>query len=158
MSRHGYSDELDQWDLIKWRGQVASAIRGKRGQKLLIDLVKALDSMPEKALIANKLVTASGKVCALGAVGQLRGTEMPMLDRNGDEYDGDDFDSHEMADLFDVAYQLAAEVMWQNDDGGSDHKVINGKWTYAPETPQERWARVRAWAIKHIQPIVVERP
>jgi hypothetical protein len=21
MSRHGYSDDIDQWDLIKWRGQ-----------------------------------------------------------------------------------------------------------------------------------------
>jgi hypothetical protein len=130
-------------------------MRGKRGQKLLVDLVKALDAMPEKALIAGKLVTVDGDVCALGAVGQLRGTEMPMLDSNGDEYEGDDFDSYEMADLFDVAHQLAAEVMWQNDEGGSGHKV-DGRWQYCPETPQERWRRVRAWAMRHILPVPVE--
>jgi len=157
VSRHGYSDELDQWDLIKWRGQVASAIRGKRGQRLLIDLVKALDAMPVKELITNKLVTVEGEVCALGAVGKFRGTEMPMLDQNGDEYEDDDFDSYEMADLFDVAHQLAAEVMWQNDEGGRGHYgIVNGKPTYSPETPQERWARIRAWAVRHIQPIPVE--
>ena len=88
MSRHGYSDDLDQWDLIKWHGQVASAIRGKRGQKLLVDLVRALDAMPEKELIASKLVTIDGEVCALGAVGQLRGTEMPILDSKGGYVDG----------------------------------------------------------------------
>lgn len=157
MSRHGYSDDIDQWDLIKWRGQVASAIRGKRGQRLLVDLVKALDAMPEKELITSKLVTVDGEVCALGAVGLFRGTEMPMLDRSGDEYEGDDFDSHEMANLFDVAHQLAAEVMWQNDEGGSDYKTVDGQWTYSPETPQERWVRVRAWAIRHIQPVPVDK-
>jgi hypothetical protein len=145
MSRHGYSDDIDQWDLIKWRGQVASAIRGKRGQALLIDLVKALDVMPTKELISEKLVTVDGEVCALGAVGQFRGTKMPILDRNKNEWDGDDFDSHEMADLFNVAHQLAAEVMWQNDEGG--------RWD---ETPEQRWDRVRRWAMRHIQPVAIE--
>lgn len=32
MSRCGYSDDYDQWALIRWRGAVESAIRGKRGQ------------------------------------------------------------------------------------------------------------------------------
>ena len=31
MSRSGYEDGLEMWDLIRWRGAVASAIRGKRG-------------------------------------------------------------------------------------------------------------------------------
>ena len=38
MSRSGYSDDLDNWDLIRWRGQVSSAIRGKRGQGFLREL------------------------------------------------------------------------------------------------------------------------
>lgn len=42
MSRSGYSEELDQWDLIRWRGQVASAIRGKRGQAFLRAMLAAL--------------------------------------------------------------------------------------------------------------------
>lgn len=32
MSRSGYSEDLDMWDLIRWRGAVKSALRGKRGQ------------------------------------------------------------------------------------------------------------------------------
>ena len=33
MSRSGYIDDMDDtWQFIKWRGQVASAIRGARGQ------------------------------------------------------------------------------------------------------------------------------
>jgi len=36
MSRSGYVDngDIEQWDLIRWRGAVASAIRGKRGEEL----------------------------------------------------------------------------------------------------------------------------
>lgn len=60
MSRSDYSEDLDMWDLIRWRGQVASAIRGKRGQKLLRDLAAALDAMPVKALIADELQTEDG--------------------------------------------------------------------------------------------------
>jgi hypothetical protein len=35
MSRSGYSDDLENWSLIRWRGAVASAIRGRRGQAFL---------------------------------------------------------------------------------------------------------------------------
>jgi len=35
MSRHGYSDDIDEWALIKWRGQVASAMRGKTGPTII---------------------------------------------------------------------------------------------------------------------------
>lgn len=140
MSRHGYSDDIDQWALIKWRGQVASAIRGKRGQRLLVDLVKALDAMPEKALIAEKLIDHEDgdAVCALGAVGVKRGLAMENLDP--EEYET-------VAEAFDVAEQLAREIAYVNDEGGH--------WRRG-ETPQERWQRVRAWAVKHIQPVPVD--
>lgn len=36
MSRSGYTDDCDGWQLIMYRGAVASAIRGARGQRLLI--------------------------------------------------------------------------------------------------------------------------
>ena len=56
MSRSGYTDDLDD-DLAmgRWRGMVASATRGRRGQKLLTDLLAALDAMPEKALVAKQI-------------------------------------------------------------------------------------------------------
>lgn len=130
MSRSGYVDDLDNWDLIKWRGQVASAIRGKRGQALLRDLVTALDAMPEKTLVAEALETEDGDVCALGAAGKVRGLQLSELDP-------EDYGS--VASAFDIAPQLAQEIAFQNDDGGP--------WK---ETPEQRWQRMRDWAVKHL--------
>lgn len=136
MSRSNYSDCLDEWDLIRWRGQVASAIRGKRGQRLLVDLVAALDALPEKVLIAEELVNSDGDYCALGAVGARRGIDMSRLDPE---------ESETVAEAFDIADPLAREITYINDECSG----------YG-ETPQQRWQRVRDWAIKQIKPVPVE--
>lgn len=128
MSRSGYSDDIDQWALIRWRGQVASAIRGKRGQQFLRDLVAALDAMPEKRLITNSL-EEGGNVCAIGSVGKARGVDMTGLDPD---------DSETVAHAFNIADQLAREIVYENDEG-----------PYA-ETPEERWSRMRAWAAANL--------
>lgn len=130
MSRSGYTDDCE--NVAMWRGQVASAIRGKRGQAMLRDLVTALDTMPVKALITGDLVTDDG-VCALGALGQKRGVDLGTIDTY--EYD-------ELGIAFNIARQLAQEVMYENDEGGG--------WR-GRETPEERWARVRNWAAKQIR-------
>lgn len=135
MSRSGYSEELDQWDLIKWRGQVASAIRGKRGQQFLLDLLEALDAMPEKKLIRNELRDESGCVCALGALGAKRAVDI-------DSMDADDYDA--LAKSFGIAHQIAREVMFENDECN---------WQ---ETPEVRWQRMRAWALSHVQPVPLD--
>ena len=54
MSRSGYSDDAE--NVAMWRGQVANATRGRRGQKLLRDMVAALDAMPDKRLFQGHLV------------------------------------------------------------------------------------------------------
>lgn len=136
MSRSNYSDDLDQWDLIRWRGQVASAIRGRRGQRLLIDLIAALDALPEKVLITEELINSDGDYCALGAVGARRGIDMAQLDPE---------ESETVAEAFDIADQLAREITYINDECGRHG-----------ETPQERWQRVRNWAVRQIQPVPVE--
>ncbi len=125
MSRSGYSEDLDDWDLIRWRGQVASAIRGKRGQTFLSDLMKALDELPEKLLIAGELQDGEGDVCAIGALGKARGLDMSNLDP-------EDYDA--VATVFGIAHQLAQEVVYTNDEDGQ----------YG-ETPQQRYARMRKW-------------
>jgi hypothetical protein len=45
MSRSGYSDDLDPLALGRWRGRVASAMRGKRGQAFLREMLAAMDAM-----------------------------------------------------------------------------------------------------------------
>lgn len=131
MSRSGYVDDGEQWGLIRWRGQVASAIRGKRGQRLLIDLYKALDAMPVKELIANELETTDGAVCALGAAGKDRGLDMK-------DVDVEDYDA--VAALFGVAHQLAQEIMYWNDEGAFN------------ETPAQRYERMKKWVLAQIKP------
>lgn len=128
MSRSGYTEDLDNWALIKWRGQVASAIRGKRGQRFFRELIAALDAMPTKALIAEDLITEDGSVCALGALGRAKDIDMSAIDP---------YDHDALSEAFDIAPQLAAEIMFENDELGED--------------PQVRWRRVRAWAERQLE-------
>lgn len=129
MSRSGYSDDLEQWDLIRWRGAVASAIKGSRGQAFLRDLLAALESMPEKRLTENAL-EADGEVCAIGSLGRARGIDMTVIDPKEQE---------EVARAFGIAEALAAEVVYENDEAD---------WR---ETPEQRWQRMRAWVANHIR-------
>lgn len=128
MSRSGYSDCCDGWDLIRWRGAVTSAIRGERGQKMLCELAAALDAMPEKRLIAESL-QEEGEVCALGCLGKARGTAMERLDP---------YDREGLGKAFGIAPALAAEIMY-----------INDEWGYK-ETPEQRWQKMRRWVMEQI--------
>lgn len=135
MSRSGYTDDMDDdWAMIRWRGMVASAIRGKRGQKFLTDLLEALDSMPEKVLIAGEL-EKDGEVCAIGALGRARGIEMAVI---GPE------EPEAVAEAFGIATCLAQEVVYEND-------VYENDESYRGETPGQRWERMRAWVASKQQ-------
>jgi len=130
VSRSGYDDGINQWDLIRWRGAVASAIRGKRGQALLRELLGELDSMPEsnRRLIGG-LLEEGGEVCALGAVGRRRGVDMGGIDEQ---------DPEQVAAAFRVSEALVREITNENDDGP------------LRETPEQRWQRMREWVIRRL--------
>lgn len=130
MSRSGYSDDYDNLAMGRWRGVVASAIRGKRGQSFLKDLAEALDDMPVKRLIAHEL-EENGEVCALGAVGLKRGIEMKDIDPE---------DYCVVANSFDIATPLAQEIVYHNDE-----------WEGSKETPEDRWVRMRKWVDELIK-------
>lgn len=136
MSRHDYNDELEQQDLAMWRGRVMSAIRGKRGQRLLIDLRDALDAMPEKRLVRGEVQGTEG-VCALGSVGVRRGVDLSDVFTKGDDEDPD-FDNAVLSERLDIAECLVREIEWENDEG------------VYQETPEQRWTRMRRWAEKNI--------
>lgn len=162
MSRSGYSDDIDNWDLIKWRGQVASAIRGRRGQKLLHELAQAMDAMPVRELYPNELKTADGQFCALGVVGNARGIELEKLDAE---------DHCAIADAFDIAHQLAQEIAFINDEafGIYTHRFVDFEICGPVRTgyphfesrrqrirvpnenhAKERWAAVRQWVAENL--------
>lgn len=167
MSRSGYSDEIDdQWLSIMWRGRVTSAMRGKRGQAFLRDLVEALDAMPEKRLIAEYLVVEEApcdlvrwlfaapewhdtgyeyeprpiqfpRDCGVCALGALGQKRGVSMARLDPE------DAAGVGAAFDIAEALAREVVYENDEG-----------FYCDEMPEHRWQRMRQWAASNLK----ERP
>lgn len=129
MSRSGYIDDMeDQWAMIRYRGQVASAINGKRGQAFLRDLLAALDVMPEKRLVSGVLEDGDN-VCAIGALGRAREVDMSELDPD---------DSAAVSATFNIADQLAREVVYMNDE------CYYG-------TSEERWHYMRDWIASQIK-------
>ena len=134
MSRSGYTDH-DDFDLEgilrygRWRGVVASSIRGKRGQALLKELAEAMDAMPKKELIAHVL-ESNGQYCTLGVVGAKRGLNLKEIDPE---------DSAFVASTFNIAEPLAREIVYMNDEYSSS------------DTPEERWTRMRKWVQDQIK-------
>lgn len=137
MSRSGYSDSLDSWKLIMWRGAVASAIRGKRGQAFLGEMLAAMDALPNKRLISGELVAESGEVCAIGSVCAARGIDVSDLNAVYDwEYPMRD----KLAERVGIAKALTAEIMFENDEA-----------YYNNETPEHRFMRVREWIVRNLK-------
>lgn len=130
MSRSGYG-ECYGWALICWRGAVASATKGKRGQAFFNELLVAMDKMPVRRLIAGEL-EASGEFCTLGVLGNSRGLDMGKIDPDEPE---------QVSSAFDIACALAQEVVYMNDEYGGD---------YLEETPEDRWMRMRNWISDQI--------
>jgi len=139
MSRSGYSDDYDLGDNSLWlyRGAVKSAIKGRRGQSFLRDLLAALQALPEKRLIAGHMQTADC-VCAIGAVGKARGVDMSDIDQMIAEADECGYDmpeiGGEVAATFGIASAMAREIMFENDEGGA-----------YDETPERRYDRMVRW-------------
>lgn len=163
MSRSGYIDEGDNdWRWVMWRGAVNSAIRGKRGQAFLRELIAALDAMPEKRLAAESLVTTDGEYCALGVVGAARGIDLESLDPD---------DWEQVAKAFGLADAMVREIVYENDDavdewtwvefelcgpvrrGWPDYgKHVRQKRVPATVVAERRWAYMREWAQRHLTP------
>ena len=177
MSRSGYTDDCD--DYLAMGRAIATrnkAMRGKRGQAFLSEMLTVLDAMPVKELVREALVDGYDPyliaieatpprsfwreeepkpfcgVCALGAVGQARGLAMAHLDPHEPEM---------VAAAFGITATMAREVVYENDDGGrARREELFGPWPLRdyssprflsfPETAAERWARMRKWVEAQI--------
>jgi hypothetical protein len=126
MSRSGYNEDCEYVEL--YRSAVRRAIRGKRGQAFLRELIAALDALSEKKLIADEF-ERDGEVCALGAVALARAMDMRDLNRIYDD------NPQVVARRFDIAWSLAAEIMYENDEA-----------PHLDETDEKRFVRIRHWA------------
>lgn len=130
MSRSGYSDDCDGWALIRWRGAVRSAIRGKRGQAFLREMADALDAIPNHRLIEEELVTPEGEVCAMGAVAVKRAMDVSEIDP---------YERESVAAAFGIPKALACEIAYLNDEVGHWQK-----------TPEARWVSMRKWVAAQL--------
>ena len=164
MSRSGYSDDYGDDDplaLGRWRGAVNSAIRGKRGQQTLREILAALDAMPVKALAAGSLVTADGEFCTLGVLGAQRGLAIDKLDPE---------DPEEIAKAFGIAPAMVREIVYMNDEAIDDYDFQDvefcgpvrpyhpdyGRHTRSVRVPvtdaaHKRWAYMRKWVADHLK-------
>ena len=131
MSRSGYVDDCEQWDLICWRGAVAKVIRSRRGQAFLLEMWRAMQSLPEKKLIAKEL-EQDGAVCAIGSVGKARGVDMSGIDPE---------DYEAIAAAFDIQPKLAQEIMYMNDE----------MWWRAD--PEARFTNMKKWIEDNLRPV-----
>lgn len=131
MSRSGYTDDCEYLGL--WRGAVDRAIKGKRGQQFLKELVQALDEMPEKTLIHGELIDEHGDVCAIGAVCKKRNLDVSNVDID---------DPRQVGKLVGISKALAAEIEYINDDDYDSNYF---------ESPERRYQRVRGWVESKIQ-------
>jgi len=138
VSRSGYSDDWNGWASIRYRGAVASAIRGKRGQAMLIELAAALDAMPVKRLARNEFVRDDGCMCALGVLGTARGLDMSRLKPKA---------SAKVAELFGISEALANEIMFENDT--EPYYVAADD---ADKADERRWHAMREWVGEKICP------
>lgn len=131
MSRHGYTEDEgdDPLALGRWRGMVASTIRGKRGQAFLREVLAALDAIPDKRLISEELKTVDGEFCTLGAVGAARGVDLEAIDP-------EDYDA--VAAAFGIHPILAQEIMWENDEQVSRFDYIEVE-ICGPLLPKDIW-------------------
>lgn len=91
-----------------------------------------------KELITSELVTAEGAVCAIGSVALARRIDVSDLDA---DYPAD------VASRFGIARALAAEIAYENDECGDYYRDGH----LAPETPAERWTRMRKWVAENIR-------
>lgn len=130
MSRCNYSEDLEQWELIRWRGAVMSAIRGKRGQLFLREMLAALEALPEKRLIAHDLKNSEG-VCAIGSVGLARGIDMEKLDPE---------EPSQLVRAFGISDALVREIEYVNDES-----------PWPDGTPEKRFQVVRDWIISNLK-------
>lgn len=146
MSRSGYSEDLDNWALIRWRGAVAAAIKGKRGQALLKEMEAALLALPEKRLCSGWHDAPSGEVCALGAValkrkmdkGKHRVEAFAELEREFNE----DVAANEVGGEFGIADAMAQEITYVNDEQGP-----------YDATPEQRYEYMLKWVRENIVPV-----
>lgn len=107
-----------------WASRVERIVNGRRGQKVLRELIDALLALPERRLIAGAIATPSGEVCAVGALAKHKGID---LNRDTERWSqgqchpvaggwrGSDHETAELGASIGMTWTLAWEIGFMND-------------------------------------------
>lgn len=154
--RISYSDEEDvPGQFALWQANCTRSLKGKKGQAALRELEAALLALPDKRLIAEKLIDSDGEVCALGALAKYKGHALVAAKpEDEDEYDEIDLDGEmeEFGVELGVPRLVAWKIVERNDvviDGHYDYSTgPRGVWV--PATPEERYEKILAWVQRQL--------
>jgi hypothetical protein len=169
--RIGYSEDEDypgQFEL--WQANCRRSLKGRAGQSALRELEAALVALPEKRLIAHKLVSADGEVCAIGALARYKGRDLVAETRSQlaeigiDHFDDEIEGGGEMEEIgmeLGMPRLVAWKVVELNDIQltGPDLVTCEGPYRWPAEkpktwvdiTPESRYKRVLEWVRRQLQ-------
>lgn len=154
--RISYSEDEDRpGQFALWQANCRRSLKGKAGQAALRDLEAALLALPDKRLIADRVIDAEGDVCAIGALAKYKGRDLlaePNLYEDG-EFDGDG-EMEEIGMELGMPRLVAWKVVCRNDveiDGHYERLPGPARWygdypqVYVPITPEARYEKMLAW-------------
>ncbi len=154
MSRFGDGDDEGTMPIELFRANVDRALKGKRGQKALRELRRALLALPEPRLIKGALCDVhyddddhpqAAGFCAIGALAYLKRQEkgekteeiLEALKQDPEDDCMNELETIEEGERQGLVNCLAYEFAWTNDEG-------LGQWK-DEITPEERFQRMLAW-------------
>lgn len=165
--RFSYTDEEDvPGQFALWQANCQRSINGKKGQAALRELEAALLALPDKRLIAEKMIDADGEVCAIGALAKYKGRDLLAEPHIGpdDEFEGDG-EMEEIGMELGMPRLVAWKVVCKNDveiDGYYKNLPGPYRWfqeqqrlrAYVPVTPEIRYEKMLAWVRRQLgQPV-----
>jgi len=168
--RISYSEDEDfggQFEL--WQANCRRSLHGKAGQSALRELEAALLALPDKRLIAGKMVDADGEVCAIGALAKYKGRNLIAetreqlaqigIDRDVDELEGDG-EMEEIGMELGMPRLVAWKVVELNDVQLDGCTLVRAEGPYrwpaekpkqwVPITPEDRYEKVLAWTRRQL--------
>jgi len=112
-----------------WDSRVRRIIEGKRGQRVLLELIEALLALPQRRLISGAIATPTGDVCTVGALAKKRGVNLDrdnLYARRDEPPRGWEGDEEETADLgasLGITWTLAWQLGYMNDEQFPSRRV-----------------------------------
>lgn len=160
--RIGYSEDEDYpGQFALWQGNCQRSLKGRAGQNALRELEAALLALPDRRLIAGKMIDAEGDVCSIGALAKYKGRDLLSEPHVGpdDEFEGDG-EMEEIGMELGLPRLVAWKVVELNDIqlDGCDLVTCEGpyRWysekpkAWVPITPEARYERVLAWVRRQL--------